>query len=72
MRILELQKYAEDNGFDSVRFKFVGPTGKTVTCQWLDAYMGLFKIDGVNGFITVNSFINNFGIDTIEFEIIEN
>jgi len=70
MRILELQKYAEDNGFDSVRFKFVGPTGKTVTCKWLDAYMGLFEIDGVNGFITVNSFINNFGTDTIEFEVI--
>jgi hypothetical protein len=69
MRILELQKYAEDNGFDSVRFKFIGPTGKIVTCQWLDAYMGLFKVDGQNGFVTVNQFIELFGM-THEFELI--
>jgi hypothetical protein len=70
MRIDELQSYAEQNGFDSVKFKFTNLKGEDKTCKWLDAYMGIFKIDGNNGFMTVKQW-KEFTGDIFEFEIIE-
>jgi hypothetical protein len=73
MKILELQKYAEDHGFDSLRFKFIGADNKEKTGRWVDAYFGFFKIEesDSNGFITVNQWLKLFGNDMFDFEIIE-
>lgn len=69
MNIYELQEYAEDNGFDNLKFSFTNPlTGKTVDCQWLDAYMGLFKIEGTEGFLTVKQLKDTLG-NSLEFTI---
>ena len=54
MNLYQCEKYAKDNGFDSVKFVAKFPTGDR-TCQWLDAYFGFFKIEGVgDGFVTTN------------------
>jgi hypothetical protein len=47
------QRYAEDNGFDSLRFCAFLPAGPMMG-RWLDAYMGLIKFDGLEGFVTVD------------------
>ena len=69
MRILELERYAQENGFDSVKFKFTDLKGISHTGQWLDAYMGLFIVEGNDGFITVDQWRTIAG-DRIEFEVI--
>jgi hypothetical protein len=52
MNLYQCQKYAEKNGFDSVEFTAVFPSGPK-KCQWLDAYFGLFKVEGLgDGFVT--------------------
>jgi hypothetical protein len=50
MSILQCQEAAKKFGFDSVTFDLCGPKGK-VKAKWLDAYMGMFKIEGQDGFI---------------------
>lgn len=56
--ISQCQKIAKDNGFDSLQFDLVGPTG-TLHCRWLDAYFGMFVEIGKesNGFMRTNTFI---------------
>lgn len=73
MRILELQAYAEDHGFDSVKFKFISPNGQEMRGKWVDAHFGLFRIDGMkdNEFLTVHQFRELFGDNQVEFEVIE-
>ncbi len=68
MKIRELEEYAKYNGFDSLRFKFINLLGETKYCQWLDAWFGLFKIDGNDGFITVQQWID-VTEDMFELEI---
>ena len=46
MRIDELCEYAKDNGFDSLEFEFTNLLGETKKCKWLDAYFGMFQIEG--------------------------
>ena len=58
MNLYQCQKYAEKNGFDSMKFNAHFPTGIR-KCQWLDAYFGLFTIEGV----TDNSFISVRDVD---------
>jgi hypothetical protein len=70
MGILELEAYAIDKGFDSVKFKFIDINGTERTGKWLDAYMGLFLIDDIKGFNTVSNWRKVFK-DSIEFEPIE-
>lgn len=72
MRILELQEYAKDNGFDSLKFKFTNLKGETKTGQWIDAYFGLFRIDGMadNEFMSVGQWRNLVGDSSIEFQVI--
>lgn len=55
MNLYQCQKHAEKNGFNTVKFKAFFPIG-VKECVWLDAYFGLFKIDGVtdNSFVTVD------------------
>lgn len=69
MRILELQRHAEEHGFDSIKFKY-DFLGKSVKCQWLDAYMGIIRIEDFAGIVTVNNLINQLGMN-MEYEIIE-
>lgn len=54
MNLYQCQKHAEKNGFDSEKFVAVFPSGPKV-CTWLDAYFGLFKVEGLgDGFLTVD------------------
>lgn len=49
---LEFQQFAKSNGYDRLAFMALFPSGPR-RCQWLDAYMGLVKIDGEDGFVMV-------------------
>jgi len=69
MKIDELKEYAEVHGFDSLKFQFTNLRGEIIKCQWLDAYLGLFRIDGEDGFITVDFWKRGTG-DKFEFEVI--
>lgn len=74
MRILELERYAQDNDCsDSLRFKFKDLNGNERTGQWIDAYFGFFKLDNTeeDKFLTVSQWRKLFGDDMIDFEIIE-
>jgi len=51
--IHDLEYYAKDEGFDSLEFTIHG-LDRTLKAKWLDAYMGLFKIEGQDGFHMVN------------------
>jgi hypothetical protein len=53
MNIYQCQKYAQKNGFDSVKFIAGFPSGPT-HCKWLDAYFGLFEAEKIDGFLTVD------------------
>ena len=62
MNIFQCQHKAEDIGFDKAKFVALFPCGPVV-CQWLDAYMGLFKADmeGLrDGFLMVNDIDEQF------------
>jgi hypothetical protein len=52
MNLYQCERYAQENGFDSVKFVAHFPTGNR-ECKWLDAYFGFFEIEGMNGgFVT--------------------
>mgnify|MGYP000524126137 CR=1 FL=1 len=70
MNIYQCQKYAKQNGFDSVKFTTDFPIG-TRTCKWLDAYFGMFTIEGITdgAFITVRDVDAQF--PRLECEIVE-
>lgn len=53
MNIYQCQEYAEKNGFDSVKFSANFPSG-TKDCKWLDAYFGMFEVEGMDGFVMTN------------------
>lgn len=73
MRILELQEYAKEKGFNSLKFKFTNLSGHIVEGKWVDAYYGFFKIDGTgdNQIMTVNQWREIWGDNSFEFEPIE-
>lgn len=50
MSIVECEDRATDEGFDTVTFDIVGDGGR-LKAKWLDAYMGLFQVEGKKGFI---------------------
>lgn len=70
MKIDELCEYAKGNGFDNLKFKFTNLKGEVKNCQWLDAYFGMFMIEGNEGFITTRQWKELTG-DAFEFEIAE-
>lgn len=45
MTFSQLEQYAQQHGWDSLRFSFVSHKGDTLTGRWLDAYMGVFRLD---------------------------
>lgn len=44
MNLYQCQEKAKDEGYDTAKFIAFFPCGP-VECQWLDAYMGVFKIN---------------------------
>lgn len=50
--LLEAQDDAQDRGFNSLEFTAYFPIGAK-KCKWLDAYFGLFQVEGVDGFVMV-------------------
>lgn len=53
LTINQCQELAKDVGYDKATFDLVGPKGRK-PCKWLDAYMGMFQIDGDKGFVMVH------------------
>jgi hypothetical protein len=74
MNILELELYAQDKGFDSVRFKFIDKSGREQIGVWLDAYMGMFRIVTASdrGFLTTKQWLYFFKVDEFDFEPLPN
>jgi len=44
VNLYQCENKAKEIGFDKAKFVAFFPCGP-VNCQWLDAYMGLFKVD---------------------------
>ena len=62
MNLRQCEVKAQEIGFDTAKFSAVFPCGE-VKCQWLDAYMGLLKIDldGMrDGFVTTGTIDNKY------------
>lgn len=55
MTIHQCQELAKDIGFDKATFDLCGPKGK-LKAKWLDAYFGMFQIEGSDGFVMVKQF----------------
>lgn len=55
LTIHQCQEMAKHFGFNGATFDLCGPKGK-LPAKWLDAYFGLFQIDGQKGFVTVQHF----------------
>jgi hypothetical protein len=56
LNLYQCAEQAKEIGYDKAQFVAVFPVGP-VNCQWLDAYMGLFKIlykDLDKGFVTIS------------------
>lgn len=69
MNLYQCEKYAQENGFDSVKFIAKFPAGDR-KCQWLDAYFGFFAIAGVgDDFVTTSQIDKMF--PTLECEVIK-
>ncbi|HDS1649044.1 TPA: hypothetical protein QEL68_000740 [Stenotrophomonas maltophilia] len=59
MSLLEAEEYAKDNDqYSSGKFIAEFPAGD-MACTWLDAYFGLFRIDGHEGFVSVRDMRNH-------------
>jgi len=50
----ECEELAKDHGFDKATFDLCGPFGRK-KAKWLDAYFGMFCLEGDKGFMTVKS-----------------
>lgn len=48
MNLYQAQRHAEKNGHDSEEFTAFFPAGPKM-CKWLDAYFGMFTIEGLDG-----------------------
>lgn len=62
MDIYECERKAKDIGYNTAKFTAQFPAGE-FECQWIDAYMGLFKVDADgmrDGFCTVRDFAEQF------------
>lgn len=59
MSLVECEDRAKDEGFDTATFDIVGANG-TMKAKWLDAYMGMFQIEGQKGFLMTNDAKHHF------------
>ena len=55
LTIHQCEELAKKVGYDSATFDLCGPKGRK-PCKWLDAYMGLFIIEGDKGFCMTRQF----------------
>jgi hypothetical protein len=53
--INDCRRLAEQSACDGAYFDLVGPTGR-IRAKWLDAYMGLLRIEGESGFCKASDF----------------
>ncbi len=58
--IHECERFARHTGFDHATFDLCGPSGKRLKCTWLDAYLGMFTVEGQEGFMQT-SMVDQFG-----------
>jgi hypothetical protein len=56
MTFAQCERKAKDIGYDSATFDICAPNGKRIGAKWLDAYFGLFMVDGSNGFCRAEQF----------------
>jgi hypothetical protein len=55
MNINQCERLAKEVGFDKATFDLCGPKGR-VKAKWLDAHMGIFQIEGSEGFVMTRQF----------------
>ena len=55
LSIQQCQSMAQDVGFDSATFDLCGPKGR-LKAKWLDAYFGMFQIEGNENFVMAKQF----------------
>jgi hypothetical protein len=67
--ILQCQEIAKELGYNSMTFDLCGPKGKK-SCKWLDAYYGMFTIEGEEGFYmaTELAFASDLWCENIKVE----
>ncbi len=53
MNLSQCEKRAQREGYDRATFDILREDGQLISCKWLDAYFGLFTIQGDKKFITV-------------------
>ncbi len=57
MRLTDLWELAKQNNYHNIennKFILKCPNGKNFQCEWLDAHYGMFLMEGLNGFVSVN------------------
>jgi hypothetical protein len=54
--LYDCQQLAKTEGFDFSTFTAIFPSGPK-KCTWLDAYFGLFQVDGLEGFLRVDDIV---------------
>lgn len=54
MTLHKAERYSEDHHDGKGEFIAFFPSGPK-NCCWLDAYMGLFRIEGIEGFVTTRA-----------------
>jgi len=70
MTIRECEREAQQLGYDRCTFVAKFPAGKK-KCRWGDAYMGLFMIEGIEGFSTVNKVDHMFpGLECFDLTLL--
>ena len=68
MSIIECEDKAKDEGYNCATFDLVSPAG-VLQCRWLDAYMGIFQVEGQKGFVTVGDVKRLLGLRCANFAV---
>jgi len=55
MSIQQCESLAKKFDYDGATFDLCGPKGR-IKAKWLDAYMGIFMLEGSDGFNMTNQF----------------
>ena len=66
--IHDCEAMAKKEGYDKATFDLVGATGR-IKCKWLDAYFGMFTMEGTPGFMTVNQVVEWGGLHCENFNV---
>lgn len=60
--LLEAQKLAEEHGCHTCKMTMLSKSGAVIEADWLDAFMGMFRIKDDKEFITVGQ-VRKLGIE---------